>query len=277
MVLLIQCEDQKGLVAKITTILLQHDYNIVSLREYVDQEKNRFYARFVCQDNASDFSAVDYSLKAVLPQGAIVNINPNPEKNIAVLVTKEHHCLSDILIRHHFKTFQAQVVCVIGNHPDLKDLCDKFSIPFFFISTDEKTKEEFEQEVMTKIDSFSVDYIVLAKFMRILSPTFVEKYPQKIINIHHSFLPAFIGANPYKRAFERGVKLIGATAHFVTNDLDEGPIIAQQTLPVNHAFTIQDTINTGREIESAVLAKALNLVFQDKVFVYQNKTIVFDN
>jgi formyltetrahydrofolate deformylase len=193
-----------------------------------------------------------------------------------VLVTKEYHCLADILIRNHFKTLGASVQCVIGNHVTLENICDRFDIPFHHVPHDEKDKYAFEEDIINTIAPYRYDYIVLAKFMRILSPEFISRFPMRIINIHHSFLPAFIGANPYRKAFERGVKLIGATAHFVTNDLDEGPIIAQQIIPVNHSFTAGSMMKAGKEIETAVLARALQLVIDDRVFVYKNKTVVFE-
>ena len=193
-----------------------------------------------------------------------------------LLVTKEYHCLSDILIRNHFKTLGATVQAVIGNHPELEDVCQRFSIPFHFVSHQNISKQDFEFALLAAIKNYQPDYLVLAKFMRILSPEFVAQFNNNIINIHHSFLPAFVGASPYRQAYERGVKLIGATAHFVTNDLDEGPIIAQQIIPVTHTFTVEDMIRSGKEIETAVLAKALQLVIEDRVLIYKNKTIVFD-
>lgn len=275
MVIVIQCTDKVGLVATIAGLLQGQDLNIISMREHVDAIQNRFYAR-VEISKSTDAGILESQLRTVLPQDAEVIVNPNPIKKIIVLVTKEYHCLSDILIRNHFKTLGAEVLAIIGNHPDLQDICHRFDIPFHLVSHEGLTKEKFEEELSDTIGNYEVDYLVLAKFMRILSPTFVEKYPLQIINIHHSFLPAFIGANPYKQAYQRGVKLIGATAHFVTNQLDEGPIIAQQIISVNHSFTTADMVKAGREIETAVLANALQLVFDDKVLVYQNKTVVFE-
>lgn len=275
MVLLIQCTDRKGLVATIANVLAEYSLNITTLREFVDQENNQFFARFVCDGNA-DYTSIKTDLSQALPEDAIITINPNPHKKVAVLVTKEYHCLSDILVRNHFGTLGASVECVIGNHPDLEDLCKRFSIPFHFVTHEGKNKETFEQEIIRTLNAYTFDYIILAKFMRILSPAFVATYPMRVINIHHSFLPAFIGAHPYRKAFERGVKLIGATAHFVTDSLDEGPIISQETISVNHTFTPADMIKAGKEIEKSVLAKAVQLVLQDRVFVYGNKTVVFE-
>ena len=193
-----------------------------------------------------------------------------------LLVTKEYHCLADILVRNYFKTLGATIQCVIGNYSNLENICTRFDVPFHLVSHEQTDKEAFEKNIAGIVERYTPDYIVLAKFMRILSPAFVARFPTRIINIHHSFLPAFAGAHPYKQAFERGVKLIGATSHFVTDELDEGPIIAQQVIPVNHSYTAADMMKAGKEIEVSVLAKALSLVFSDRVFVYRNKTVVFE-
>jgi len=304
MVVVIQCKDQVGLVAAITGVVAGQGLNIVSMRENVDKSGGLFFSRLELEESigtpvstaagtpvspgagasprvtapapATDTVRLAEMLRAILPPQAIVRVNPEPVKKIAVLVTKEYHCLGDILLRHHFGTLGAQVVCVIGNHDRLSDICRRFSVPFHLVSHEGLDKPAFESAVLTQLEAYRFDYIVLAKFMRILSPAFIDRYSSRLINIHHSFLPAFIGANPYRQAFERGVKLIGATAHFVTNDLDEGPIIAQQIIPVNHTFTPADMMRAGKEIETAVLARALQLVLEDRVFIYHNKTVVFE-
>ncbi|MRX46971.1 formyltetrahydrofolate deformylase [Pedobacter puniceum] len=275
MVIVIQCKDKIGLVALISGVLAQHGINILSMREFVDTTASVFFARIVV-DSHEDASDLQGALKTVLPEDASIKVNPNPIKKVILLVTKEYHCLSDILIRNHFKTLGASVEAVIGNHPDLENICQRFEVPFHFISHEGKEKYLFENEIKQQIHQYHFDYLILAKFMRILSPDFIADFPERIINIHHSFLPAFIGASPYRQAFNRGVKLIGATAHFVTNQLDEGPIIAQQTIPVNHTFSVADMVKAGKEIEKAVLIKAIQLVFDDRVFVLDNKTVVFD-
>ena len=278
MVIRIQCTDRVGLVASIAGVLSANNINILSMREHVDTAQNRFFIRLVTAVTGAKTNAetLTHQLQQVLPAAAEITVNPSPEKKIILLVTKDYHCLSDILIRNHFKTLQASVQCVIGNHSSLQDICERFNVPFHLVSHEAKERAVFEEELAAVINQYQNDYLVLAKFMRILSAPFIAQFPHKIINIHHSFLPAFIGANPYRQAFERGVKLIGATAHFVTNDLDEGPIIAQQIIPVTHSFTAADMMKAGKEIETAVLAKALQLVLDDKVFVYGNKTIVVD-
>jgi formyltetrahydrofolate deformylase len=275
MVIIIQCNDRVGLVAAISTVLAKAGCNIVSMREHVDTNDNKFFVRIVVNE-INDPQNIEMTIANVLPPDAFVKVNPLPEKKIVVLVTKEYHCLSDILTRNHFKTLGANVECVIGNHPDLMNITERFSIPFFLVSHSDKSLEQFEAELMNIILPYRPDYLILAKFMRILSPEFITSFKMKIINIHHSFLPAFTGANPYSQAYKRGVKIIGATAHFVTNDLDEGPIITQKIISVNHSFTLPDLIRAGRENETAALAKAMQLVFEDRVFVYNNKTVVFE-
>ena len=275
MVILIQCKDRVGLVAEVAGVIAKQNINIVAMREHVDTVDNRFFVRIVVE-GVQETLPVWQELKAILPEGAEIAVNPSTQKKVIVLVTKEYHCLGDILIRNHFKTLGAEVQCVIGNHETLQDVCRRFDIPFHLVSHEEKDKAIFEKEVLSIIEKYKTDYLVLAKFMRILSPSFIEKFTHSIINIHHSFLPAFVGANPYKKAYERGVKLIGATAHFVTNDLDEGPIIAQQIIPVNHSFTAPGMVKAGKEIETAVLARAMQLVFEERVLIWKNKTIIFE-
>jgi formyltetrahydrofolate deformylase len=269
MIIVTQCKDQIGLVASISSVLARERLNIVSLREHVDKTDNRFFMRVQVEQEAEPV-ALHQKLQEVLPADADISVNPLPEKKIVVMVTKEYHCLADILIRNHFKTLGASVQCVIGNHAVLQNICDRFDIPFY------EEKEVVEENIVSIIKKYNPDFIVLAKFMRVLSPAFLMHFPGRIINIHHSFLPAFAGASPYKQAYERGVKLIGATAHFVTDQLDEGPIIAQQTISVNHSYTATDMMKAGKEIETSVLARALRLLFDDRVFVYKNKTVVFE-
>lgn len=276
MIIRIQCSDRVGLVAGVSAILAKNGMNIESMREFVDRESGKFFLRITADKEPAN-DTLREQLAEVLPERSAIDISRrNKEKKVVVLVTKEYHCLSDILTRNHFRTLGARVEAVIGNHPVLQDICDRFNIPFTLISHEEKNKEAFEKELKEKIQQYSFDYIILAKFMRILSDEFVAEYPYRIINIHHSFLPAFVGASPYRQAFERGVKLIGATAHFVTSLLDEGPIIEQQIIRINHTYTPKDMVVAGKEIETSVLAKAMSLVFEDRVFVSNNKTVVFD-
>ncbi|MDO3624964.1 formyltetrahydrofolate deformylase [Mucilaginibacter sp. BT774] len=274
MVIVIQCTDQVGLVAKISGLLANESYNILSMQEHVDKAENLFFMRLEV-NKQSAASVLEEKLRELLPEGALIKVNPDAVKKVIVMVTKEYHCLADILIRNYFKTLGASVQCVIGNYTNLEDICKRFDVPFYHVPY-EGPHPESEQRVLNVIDQYQYDYIVLAKFMRILSPDFVRHFPKKIINIHHSFLPAFVGANPYKQAYERGVKLVGATAHFVTDELDEGPIIAQQIISADHSLTAADMMKAGKEIETAVLAKALKVVFDDRVFIYKNKTVVLE-
>jgi formyltetrahydrofolate deformylase len=263
-------------VALITSLLAKHSLNIIAMREFVDEASSRFFARIEFTGSDLNTSLLEKELLMGLPENASVVINPKSTKKIAILVTKEYHCLGDSLVRNYFGTLGAEVCCVAGNYDLLKPFTEKFDIPFYHISHENKNKQQFESEIIEALEKHDLDYVVLAKFMRILSPEFVQRFEHKIINIHHSFLPAFIGASPYKQAYERGVKLLGATAHFVTNDLDEGPIIVQQTAPVNHTFGTAQMIVAGKEIEKAVLSKAMQLVFQDRVFIAGNRTIIFE-
>jgi formyltetrahydrofolate deformylase len=271
---LIDCQDAKGLVYNISKVFYEHDLNIDNNREFVDKEAQKFFMRTVVTGKF-DPTDLERELRAILPANADLRVILPRRKKIILLVTKESHALGDILIRHADGELEADIEAVMGNHTVLEELVRKFDIPFFHVPAEGYSREEHEENVMRMIDEMEFDYIVLAKYMRILTPTFVSRYEKKIINIHHSFLPAFIGANPYKQAYERGVKIIGATAHFVTNDLDEGPIIAQDVIPVNHRFSWQDMQRAGRDGEKIVLSRALNLVLHDRVFVHGNKTIIF--
>ncbi len=274
-VLLVDCSDQKGLISKISTTLYNSDLNIVEMKEHVDKTSNTFYLR--CEFTGDrDIPSIRESLIAQLPANAKVVINPKSKKDVVILATKEHHCLSDILIRNYFSELNLEIKCVIANHRDLRDLVMKFGIDFVYISHENKSKEVFEQEILDITTKLNPDYLILAKFMRILSANFVSHYPNRIINIHHSFLPAFIGANPYRQAYERGIKIIGATSHFVNDHLDEGPIIAQKTIQVDHSFSAEDMKKAGRDIERLALTEALSHVLEDRIFVMGNKTVILN-
>jgi len=271
---LIDCDDAKGLVYKISKVFYDRDLNIDNNREFVDKEASRFFMRTVVT-GLFDVEELLAELKLVAPKDAHIRVIEPKDKKIVILATKESHALGDILVRHSDGELGAEIQCVIANHETLRELVERFDIPFIYIPAEGLSREEHEEKVMKKIDTYSFDYIVLAKYMRILNAKFVMAYRQKIINIHHSFLPAFIGANPYKQAFERGVKIIGATAHYVTDDLDEGPIIAQDVIPVNHRLSWKDMQRAGRDGEKIVLSRALALVLNDRVFVNGNKTVIF--
>jgi formyltetrahydrofolate deformylase len=273
--LLIHCPDQAGLIYKITGIIFSRNLNVISNSEFVERTSNHFFMRTEFSGDY-DQSALLHELKEVLPAQADVRLISRGKSDICILVTKEHHCLSDLLIRHAFGELAANIKCVVSNHPDLQNLTEKFSIPFHFVSHEGKSRDQHEAEVLDVLKVHNPDYLVLAKYMRVLSPDFIARFSNRIINIHHSFLPAFVGANPYLQAYERGVKIIGATAHFVNENLDEGPIIAQSVIPVAHSHNAREMAIAGHDVEKIVLARSLKLVLDNRVFVHRNKTIIFD-
>jgi formyltetrahydrofolate deformylase len=274
-IILIHCSDEQGLVHKITGVFYHNHLSVVSNHEFVETETGRFYMRSEVEGDV-DTQRILNGLKGILPIDADIRIAKKDKKNIVILVTKEHHCIGELLIRNHFGELNANVLAVVGNHETLANLVQKFDLPYHFVSHEGISREAHETEMLKIINSYSPDYVVLAKYMRILSEQFVSQYPSRIVNIHHSFLPAFIGANPYRQAYERGVKIIGATAHFVNGNLDEGPIIMQDVTTVNHSFSPTEMAQAGRDGEKIVLAKALKLVFDDRVFVSGNKTVIFE-
>ena len=271
--LLIDTIDEKGLIYKVSQILFNYNLNIENNAEYVDKEVNKFFMRTVLSGEFNPNELLE-DIKKILPENATVRLTSNSKKDIVILATKEAHCLGDILIRYVSGELNANIKAVIANHDYLQDLVEKFGIKFVLVSHENLQRDEHESKVISEIDKFNPDLIVLAKYMRILNPTFVSYFDKKILNIHHSFLPAFIGANPYKQAFKRGVKIIGATAHYVTNDLDEGPIVSQDIVRVDHTYSWQTMRNSGRDVEKVVLSNALNLLLEDRVFIYNNKTVI---
>ena len=272
---LIDANDEKGLVHKVSSIFYNYDLNILSNSEFVDKENNKFFMRSVVDGDVNKCD-LEESITKILPKNSTVKVIEPKKKNIIIMATKELHALGDILIRHEAGELEANILAVISNYDKLESLVSKFDIPYIAISHEGLDRSEHENKIIESINSFeNVDYVVLAKYMRILTPEFVQTYEDKIINIHHSFLPAFIGANPYKQAYERGVKIIGATAHFVNNNLDEGPIIAQEVIHVNHAYSWKDMQRSGKDVEKVVLSRALKLALEDRIFVYANKTVIF--
>ena len=274
-ILLVDCSDEKGLIHKITGVLYENGLNIISNSEFVEEGSDHFFMRSEFTGEVNE-DIIITQLRATLPDDTNIDLIKHKKKKIIVFVTKEHHCLGDLLIKNEYKEINAEIVAVIGNYPDLESLVSKFKIPFYYFSHQNKTREEHEKEILKILEKFNFDYIVLAKYMRILTPNFVSKFNNRIVNIHHSFLPAFVGAKPYNQAFKRGVKVIGATAHFVSKDLDEGPIIVQEVIHVNHKYSVKDMQQAGREVEITTLSKALKLVFEDRVFISNNKTIIFE-
>jgi formyltetrahydrofolate deformylase len=281
-ILLMDGPDGPGLIYHVTSILFRHGLNIIRNDEYVSPD-GRFFMRTEFEAGphqaegrfgTPDGQTILNELREVLPADVTLRLNPKAKKNIVVFATKEHHCLGELLIRYGFDELDADILAVVSNYTTLQPLVSKFGIPFHYISHENKTREEHEEAVQRTLAIYQPDYLVLAKYMRVLTPGFVSQYNNRIVNIHHSFLPAFVGANPYRQAYERGVKIIGATAHFVNNDLDEGPIIAQNVQQVDHRHTASDMSTMGRDVEKIVLSQALKLVFNDRVFIHRNRTII---
>jgi len=273
-ILNVECPDRRGLVHAITGVLLGESLNVVGNQEFVDPVSQRFFMRTEVEGDFNE-TRVAEKLAAELGASAIIRFPPLKPKRILMLASKEHHCVADVLVRHMFGELNCTLLAVIANHETLRPLVESFRIPFHFITADGARKAH-EQALLQTLAQYDFDYLVLAKYMRILSDSFVLRFANRIINIHHSFLPAFVGARPYQQAYERGVKVIGATAHFVTADLDQGPIIVQQVIPVDHTHSPQDLVAAGRDVEQMVLARALKVVFEDRVFLCGNRTILFD-
>jgi formyltetrahydrofolate deformylase len=274
-VLLVDCPDKPGLVHAITGVLYRAGANVVSNHEFVDAESQRFFMRTACL-GIGNAEASRAEIEALLPGGSIVTFRQAAPRRVVVMVSTEHHCLADLLVRHAYGELGAVILAVVSNHDNLRPLADKFSVPFHHVPHNGIGREEHERLLQAHLGPMAPDYIVLAKYMRILSPAFVSQWPNRIVNIHHSFLPAFVGAKPYHQAFHRGVKVIGATSHFVSDQLDEGPIIMQQVIPMDHSYTPHDLAKAGRDIERTVLANSLKLLNEDRVFLCANRTIIFD-
>ena len=274
-ILRVECPDAKGLIYGITGVIFGHGMNIVSNGEFVDEKRSRFFLRDELEGEC-DPEKVISDLQAELPPEASVQLGLSRPKDIVILATLEAHCLGDLLVRQAAGEFDARLLAVISNRPDLESLVSRFDVPFHCVPHQDVDRDEHEAQMLAAVEQYPADILVLAKYMRILSGAFGSRFPRRIVNIHHSFLPAFVGANPYGQAFQRGVKIIGATAHFVTDDLDEGPIIAQSVIPVDHTHSAADMAQAGRDVEKTVLAKALNLVLEERVFVSANRTVIFD-
>lgn len=273
--LLIQCSDQQGLVHRVTGVLLQHGCNVLVNHEFTDAEAGRFFMRteFVGE---IDPGGVVEECRSVLPANAVIRLAKPGFRRVVILVSREHHCVADLLVRENFEELPFEILAVASNHLALEPLVRRFDIPFKHVPHDARSREEHERQVIELIEPLRPDFVVLAKYMRVLSPEFVRRFEGRMINIHHSFLPAFVGAKPYHQAFARGVKVIGATAHFVTDELDAGPIIVQELLPVDHTHSPQELARAGRDVERQALAKALRLVFEDRVFLNGSRTVIFD-
>lgn len=276
--LLVSCPDQKGLVAKIANFIYSNGGNIIHADQHTDFTTGTFLTRIEWQLEGFNLprEVIEPAFAAIAkPLNANWQLRfSDPIPRLSIWVTKQDHCLLDLLWRWQAKEIPAEIPLIISNHENLKKIADQFKIDFVHIPISKDNKLEQEAKQLELLQQYNINLVVLAKYMQVLSSNFIEKYAN-IINIHHSFLPAFAGANPYHRAYERGVKIIGATAHYVTADLDEGPIIEQDVVRVSHRDTVTDLIRTGKDLERLVLARAVRLHLQNRVLVYGNRTVVF--
>jgi formyltetrahydrofolate deformylase len=278
--LLITCPDTKGIVAAIANFLYQHNANILHADQHQDAENSLFLMRveWDLKDFSLDEASFAKAFKVIAKTYKMTwELKFSKDKpRMAIMVSQYDHCLADLLHRFKNNELQCDIPLIISNHLDTQKLAEFYGIPFFHIPVEKDKKKEAEAKQFALFDKYQVDFIVLARYMQILSEDFVKRYPQRVINIHHSFLPAFIGARPYHRAFERGVKLIGATSHYVTEVLDEGPIIEQDIDRISHRDQVEDLIQKGRDLERIVLSKAVRWHIENRILIYANKTVIFD-
>ncbi|MBF8148319.1 formyltetrahydrofolate deformylase [Winogradskyella sp. F6397] len=278
--LLIHCADQPNIIASVTSFMASNDGNIVYIDQHVDREQNIFFMRLACEFSSGIFSLDKFKelFKSTLVEKYKLKwrmYSAERKPKMALFVSKYDHCLYDILGRYNSGELFLEIPFILSNHLDLKPIADSFNIPFYHVPVTKATKREAEQKQLELLEKHAIDFIVLARYMQIVSKTLIDKYPNKIINIHHSFLPAFVGAKPYHSAYKRGVKIIGSTSHYITEELDAGPIIEQDIAHVSHTYSIKDLIAKGRDLEKIVLSNAIKLHANRKVMVYNNKTIIF--
>lgn len=279
--LLISCPDRRGLVAALAQVLSGHGANILDSDQHTDRDVGQFFQRIVF--DSSDLMTDAHTLRVAISEVAerfsmtfrLVESGA-PKKRMAIFVSKYDHCLYDLLLRHQAGELDCEIPLIVSNHPDLGHVAQQFHIPFEVLEKTKETKDKVEERELALLAEHKIDLVVLARYMQILSDDFVTHFPGDIINIHHSFLPAFIGGKPYHQAHQRGVKLIGATAHYATAHLDEGPIIEQDVVRVTHRDGVTDLIRKGRDLEKVVLARAVRCHLDDRVLRYANKTVVFD-
>jgi formyltetrahydrofolate deformylase len=278
--ILIHCKDRPNIIASVTNFIAKKQGNIVYIDQHVDREQNIFFMRLESEFIHDTFTVEGFkeAFKNKLAdefemKWRIYSSDRKPK--MALFISKYDHCLYDLLGRYNSGELNLEIPFIISNHLDLKPIADNFKIPFYHIPVTKDTKTEAEQKQLELLETHQIDFIVLARYMQIISEKLIKKYPNKIINIHHSFLPAFVGAKPYHSAFKRGVKIIGATSHYVTEELDAGPIIDQGVSHVSHTHSIEDLIAKGRDLEKIVLANAVKLHTNRKVMVYNNKTVIF--
>lgn len=279
-ILLMHCPDQPGIIAVITEFINTNGGNILYLDQYVDKENGIFYMRvewdlmnfIIPTEKINDYFNTLYAGRYNVTYR--LSFTDRPQR-MALFVSKMSHCLYDILARYVAGEWDVEIPVIISNHPDLKSVAEQFNIPYEIIPVTRQNKEEMEALEFEILKKYDIDFIVLARYMQVLSEDFINRYPNRIINIHHSFLPAFVGAKPYHAAYDRGVKLIGATSHYVTSELDAGPIIEQDIVRITHKDTINDLVKKGRDLEKIVLSRAVEKHIQRKILTYNNKTVVF--
>ena len=278
--ILIHCEDQKAIIASVTNYIASKDGNIIYLDQHVDAAENVFFMRLECEFSTKNWDLealkTDFETRLGTPLKMSWELYTQEEKpKMALFVSKYDHCLFDILGRYSAGELNIEIPLIISNHNDLRSIAERFDIPFHCVPFTKDNKEEGEAKQIELLKRYQINFIVLARYMQIITPNLISLYENRIINIHHSFLPAFPGAKPYHSAFKRGVKIIGATSHYVTEELDEGPIIEQDIARVSHIHSVEDFIMKGRDLERIVLARAIKLHAERKTMVYSNKTVVF--
>ena len=280
-ILLISCPDRKGILSEVTTFIFKNNGNIIRADQHIDYQKSIFFARI--EWDLTEFLIPKDEIKEAFSPIAKkfqmdYTIRFNTEiQNVAIFVSKYDHCLYDLLYRFKSNELKGgKVKLIISNHEDLRPIAQMYNIPYYCFPKTKENKLKVEKKEIQLLKKEKIDLIILARYMQILSPQFVNEFKNKIINIHHSFLPAFVGAKPYHRAYERGVKIIGATSHYVTEEVDQGPIIEQDVVRITHRDTIQDMIRKGRDLEKIVLARAVRWHLEHKILVYDNKTVIFD-
>ena len=279
--LLLHCPDKPGILAEVTDFITVNKGNIIYLDQYVDHVENIFFMRIewelkdflVPQEKIEDYFATLYAQKYEMNFRLYFS---DTKPRMAIFVSKMSHCLFDLLARYTAGEWNVEIPLIISNHPDLQHVAERFGIPFHLFPITKETKEEQEKKEMELLAKHKITFIVLARYMQGISEQMINAYPNRIINIHHSFLPAFVGAKPYHAAFERGVKIIGATSHYVTTELDAGPIIEQDVVRITHKDTVQDLVNKGKDLEKIVLSRAVQKHIERKVLAYKNKTVIFN-
>ncbi len=279
-ILLLSCPDQKGIVAEVSNFIYKNNGNIIQSDQHTDFESNTYFMRIEWELEGfkiprtsilKEFEKISekFNMKVELHFSDEV-------KKMAIMVSKLDHCLYEILLRKTSGELNVEIPLIISNHLELKNIADHFGIDFYHYEVNRDNKEKIEREEVELLKKYNIDFVVLARYMQILSPYFVNEYKYNIINIHHSFLPAFVGAKPYHQAYKRGVKLIGATSHYVTEELDNGPIIAQDVIRITHRDSLDDLIRKGKELEKIVLARAVKYHIENKILVFENRTVIFE-